>query len=111
MLSDVRDALDLLYGPTAATLPRSVRREAEKTLLTLRRLPAAEAMAICTSLRAVRPKQLAGTDALYEGLERGQHLRWREERPLSHGEQHELHVAAEELQRELHRMWVAAPHV
>ena len=50
MLSDVRDALDLLYGANAATLPRSVRREAEKTLLTLRRLPAAEAMAICTSL-------------------------------------------------------------
>ena len=35
MLSDVRDALDLLYGANAATLPRSVRREAEKTLLTL----------------------------------------------------------------------------
>ena len=52
MLTDIRAALEVLFGPNDAQVPRATRRSAEKTLLQLRRADAAEALNVCVNLLA-----------------------------------------------------------
>ena len=52
MLAETRAALDVLYGPEAVRAERATRRQAEKTLLQLRRADAAQALDVCVALLA-----------------------------------------------------------
>ena len=52
MLTDIRAALEVLFGPNDAQVPRATRRSAEKTLLQLRKADAAEALNVCVNLLA-----------------------------------------------------------